>query len=130
MSRGVGRVQRHILEALAGGDWLTVEQLARRREPEPSRAVVESTRRAVKQLNRAGGVDLEEHVDFDRPVRGSLVLWAGEGYLWRRAHSSSRVVLAAHLPLSVEEKAAREHSWRSRLEALAAIEARIRTASA
>lgn len=128
MSRGPGCVQRAVLAVLAeecnGDGWLTVEELALAvAGPHPTRADVESVRRAMKQLAHKGRADVE-HFDVEVVVRRARVLW-GEGYVYRRGHHAYRPVLAAHWPLSVEEKERRAHSLRAFMDRLVALDGKI-----
>lgn len=61
MSRGIGRVQRQVLDALQSGEWLTARQLAEA-VYEATRASdhqVMSTRRAIHGLRERGLVQVE-----------------------------------------------------------------------
>ena len=128
MSRGLGEVQRGVLDVLAeechGDGWLTVPELtARIVGPEPSRAEVESVRRAVKGLGRRSRAELA-YLDAEVNIRSARVPW-GDYIVYRRPHRGYRPVLAAHWPLSVEERQARAKLWADRLDRLTAVAARI-----
>lgn len=128
MSRGLGQVQRGVLAALAeechGDGWLTVPELtARVVGPEPSRSEAESVRRAVKRLGRSGRVDLD-YLDAEVVITSARVPW-GDHIVYRRRHRGYRSVLAAHWPLSVEERQARAQLWAASLDRLIALNARI-----
>lgn len=130
MSRGPGRVQRFVLDLLARSHkpaaldcWVTVEDVAQElAEGRPSRAQTEAVRRAMKQLARAGRIELDL-VDVETRVRSARVD-RGEFYAHRARHTSTRTVLAAHCPLSVEEKEVREQ-YERRLDALVRLDQRI-----
>jgi hypothetical protein len=118
-------VERQVLEVLARhphrDDWLTVRELATEDTIAPvTRARVESVRRAVKNLERAGRVEVEAW-DSPVPVRAARVD-RGVGYAYRARHLSSRRLLCVHLPLSVEEKKARSDWLRVWLDRLASLE--------
>lgn len=89
----------------------------------PTRAQVESVRRALKTLAAAGKVELDVQSEpvWVRATRFN----AGEGQVQRRKHVADRGVLVAHLTLSVEERAARDQHYADSLEALVALDKRI-----
>ena len=126
MSRGIGRVQRAVLDALLGqpsgpfSGWLTVFELTDSVfGPSMTRARIESVRRAMKALAAAGVLELDYMPEMT-PVRATGYA-AGDGQIQRRRYYGDRNRLCAHLTLSVEE---REHlnEW---LDALVEIDSRI-----
>lgn len=125
MSRGPGRVQRAVVDIFTESEeWLTVPEMAARVFGErPSRAQLESVRRALKMLARDGRVELEMLAGVV-DVRSARVD-RGDGYANRPQHSSSRPYLAAHRPLSVEEKKARDQFLRDSIDRLCGIDSRI-----
>src|SRR5215207_6226882 len=110
MNTDPGRVQRAVLVALAEDGtpehgWLTVPELAARLAgPDPTRTELESVRRAVKQLGRTGRARAE-YWDAEVVVRSARVE-RGDFMAHRAGHRSSRPVLVAHSPASVEKETA------------------------
>ncbi len=129
MSRGPGRVQLAVLAVLdderRGDDqWLTVPEVAARICGTNSRAGYESIRRAMKVLARSGRVDLDYFDDVVH-VRQASVSW-GEAKVYRSSHRGTRKVLAAHWPLSVEEREARAQMLQESVDRLTALDERIK----
>lgn len=130
MSRGPGRVQTAILDTLLAEPegplvgWRTVRELAVSVFGEqPSRAEVESVRRALKRLASLGRVELD--LLTEETVIAATRVAAGDRIAYRRRHAATRPVLGAHLALSVEERAAREQHYAARLDALTTLDRRI-----
>lgn len=130
MSRGLGRVQLAILDALLDepsgpyAGWRTAPELtAKICGPSYGRSDLESVRRSMKSLARSGFVELD-YVDEVVLVSAARVA-TGEHTSYRRRHAATRSPLAAHLTLSVEEREAREAAKEQWLAALAALDQKI-----
>lgn len=89
----------------------------------PSRAQVESVRRAVKSMSARGVLDIELQ-DQTVGVQSARVD-RGDFLAYRPTHAASRPMLCAHLPLSVEQKKRRAQSLAHTLDALIALDQRI-----
>lgn len=133
MSRGLGRVQEGILDVLsleptgAIRGWCTATELTLAMYgQQASRAKLESVRRAMKSLAKAGMVELDYLTEPVR-VHGARVA-AGDDPIYRRPHFADRAVLAAHLTLSVEERESRAEFFRASVETLARQDERIEDA--
>ncbi len=120
-------MQRAVLEVLDAerrreGHWLTPTEVASRIPGANTHSGRESVRRSIKSLAQAGRLDLDYFDDFVH-VREAAVSW-GEAKVYRSSHRGTRKVLAAHWPLSVEEREARERSIRDSLDRLTALDRR------
>ena len=123
MSRGHGKAQRFVLEALerrdggnlAGWHWRTAEDLATERAGrEPSTAEVESIRRAIRSLGAEGLVEAR-HFDGHRegepvtslhPAMDDEGEFTGEFEEYTHRPNRGFRVLCARLTLTEEERAA------------------------
>ena len=78
MSKGYGTTQRAVLDKLADGRWWSVIELAASLsgDARPTRAAVESVRRAARRLSDAGLVELE-YVRYGDD--GALRTWSSIG---------------------------------------------------
>ncbi len=122
-------MQRAVLRVLDAerrreGHWLTPTEVASRIPGADTRSGRESVRRSMKSLARAGRLDLGYFDDVVH-VRQASVSW-GEAKVYRSSHRGTRKVLAAHWPLSVEEREARAQMLQESVDRLTALDERIK----
>lgn len=125
MSGGFGVVQRTVLAVLLEltdgpfTGWTTVSDLARIvwNTSDPTRAQVESVRRAAKALADAGRVELDYMPEMSYVKATEYDAGPGIGIVHRARHVGDRQQLFVHLTLSVEERALVE-GWLERLVTL------------
>lgn len=92
MSRGPGKIERALVGELSG-EWSTMRELAKRLTDDdpPSRAAVESVRRACRRLAERGRADLDYlytgYPSHPRPADGRLWSSLGDG---RDAYTGGR----------------------------------------
>lgn len=83
MSRGPGKIEQALANTLTS-DWQTMRELATtiHTSPEPSRAAIESVRRACRKMVERGTVELD-YIDtgYNKYDSGGGTLWSslGEG---------------------------------------------------
>lgn len=129
MSRGPGAVQTAVLGVLVTQPvgflrgWLTVRAVTQAIYPAPTRANLESVRRAAKMLERRGVAETG-YLDHDVDVRAARVD-RGEHLAYRRGHDGARRQLEVRLAVSVEQRDDENRHLRDLLDRLVSLDAQI-----
>lgn len=150
MSRGLGRTQRVVLDALGEQQdrepewrWMSVREIVHREQcasglewdgdyrggewrcetcgaPEPSAAVVESVRRAIRTLSKSHLVETGHFTNpSGRKISGTAYEWEHDGERGHYAGTDSmRKQLYARLTLTTEERQAEDERREARMQRL------------